>query len=167
MEIRSNVKFIVLSIYQDELAKICYLKILTENAVESVKIPAAKEKNVFWHLLEFRNLLTGNFVKTRKNWILKEIVNFTTFILPKSYLEYENVAKMQIICNKLLKDGVDTKILPFLLTESAMFELEKADFYNFEHKLLAFLGFAKNPSVNTEQDKKNRFQAISDNHLNN
>lgn len=165
----------VLSIYQDEMAKIIYLKILTESTVESVKIPISKEKTSFWHLLEFRNLLTGNLIKTRKNWILKEISNFSPFIFPKKYIEYENTAKIQQICNKLLKDGVETNILPFLISQIGLLDLNIPNFNNFQHQLLAYLGFAKFPSINNSNgkksglggdlDAKNRNQAISDNHL--
>jgi hypothetical protein len=145
MEFRSSVNFIILAIKNDEITKRVFLKVLTENSLEFVKLAGSLEKSKFSHILKYNYVLTGDLVKTRKNWILKEILNFNSFIDYKSYFEIELYNEILLIINKYLREGQEIEGLLHWIT--CFFKnkvIDKNIVTSFEKELLSQLGFGQN-----------------------
>ena len=141
MEIRT-VQAILLGHRVDELMNISYLKILTEEYIESVKLPTAIQNYRLQHLLQPNFLLEMELVKTKKNWIVKGILNHREFCLPTNYAEHLKIAEIINLINKYSREGQELKILDLLIITFESTKLTDLDLVDFESKLLERLGFA-------------------------
>jgi hypothetical protein len=163
MELR-QVKALVLSVYQDEIARITYIKLLAEDSCQSVKISGNLAKFKHNHLLQPHILLDIELVKTRKNWILSEITNFYKIMEPENYADFQKLAAIQKLLNQSLSDGQETEILIQLVDFLQQRSLNSLSLIELEEFLLGRLGFLdmQNMYITTAQ---NIWKSKSGNHL--
>ncbi len=156
METR-NLKAIVVSCYTDDLINVTYLKILTEVAVESIKLPTALSNYRLQHLLRPNFILDIEVVKTRKNWILKGILHYQPFCHPKTYQCYLKLAEVFLLVNKFCYEGQQVDLLSFLVNKLSLIDLETLDINLFELSLLQKLGFAPKEDYSNNINTKLHF----------
>jgi hypothetical protein len=141
MELR-NVQAIVLSQHTDELMNVSYLKILTLEHIESVKLPTAVKNYRLQHLLRPNYLLELELIRTKKNWIVKGILDHEEFCPLDNYTEYLKFAEIVALINKYSHDGQEVKILDLLVNTFRRANIQNLDLVSFESRLLQRLGFA-------------------------
>jgi hypothetical protein len=156
MQIRTE-KILIINSYRDEVAGIFYMRVLTENKCENLRIGKNFEKQSFKHLLQPNYLLQVELIKTVKNWILKEVFSYQVLFTPKTYSDYEKIASIQKILNQLLHEGQETDLLIHLINYFKNIELKDLKVEDFENKVLNILGFGS-PQVSAKTAKR-------DNHL--
>lgn len=93
---------------------ITYLKILTEQQVETIKLPRSIHEFKYRHQLKANSLLQLELIKTRKNWILVRIISSIDFLTPDSYRDYLNLAECLKLVSANLKENQQTDTLEWL-----------------------------------------------------
>jgi|GEM_PF-948448 len=163
MELR-QVKAIVLSIYEDQMAGITFIKLLTGDSCQSVKVSGALAKFKHNHLLQPHILIDAELVKTRKNWILSDITNFHRILEPTSYNDFQKLATIQKLLNQSLSDGQETDLLGNLVEFLSQQSLNDLNLISLEEFMLARLGFLDmaNMYITTSQ---NIWKSKVSNHL--
>jgi hypothetical protein len=135
------IKFIPLIKSSDEIFKISYLTILSEETLDSIKLPTNFDNYKYSHLIKPNYLLTGEIIKTRKNWILKSILSYEAFHQPISYSDFLKQSEICKIILKHIHQGELTNILEFLLKTFQNKPIRELDTKNFEQNLTKSLGF--------------------------
>ncbi len=131
-----------LSKTNDEVFKITYLTLLTENSVESIKLPTNFDNYKYSHMIRPDYLLQVEIIKTRKNWILKNILKYEKIQDPCSYNDFLKQSEMVKIILKNTYQDQETNILPFVVETFQQKALNLINLKNFEQQLSANLGFA-------------------------
>jgi hypothetical protein len=138
MELR-EIKGIVLRTYSDELFKFTYIKFLSDSTLKSIKIPTQIDNFKLSHVLNPNFLLYIEIIKTRKNWILKNIIEYTRISEPKKYIDFIKQSELAKITLANLQEEQEANILD-LVVESVQ-SIEILDLKEYEKKLLTRLGF--------------------------
>ncbi len=141
MELR-NLQIIPLGHRTDELMNVTYLKVLGQQQIESVKLPTAFKNYRLQHLLRPNYLLEVELVKTKKNWVLKNILAHQEFCDLCRYTEHLKFSEIIALINKYSHDGQEVKILDFLVNTFDCVSIADLDLITFESRLLERLGFA-------------------------
>jgi hypothetical protein len=89
-------------IFTDSVLGISYGKFFTFDTVISIKLPTQIDSYKYRHLLQANFLLEIEIVKTKKNWIIKNILNSKIIYEPASYNEYLLFAE----CIKLVRQNI-------------------------------------------------------------
>ena len=131
-----------LSKTNDEVFKITYLTLLTENSVESIKLPTNFDNYKYSHMIRPDYLLQVEIIKTRKNWILKNILKYEKIQDTCSYNDFLKQSEMVKIILKNTYQDQETNILPFVVETFQQKALNLINLKNFEQQLSANLGFA-------------------------
>jgi len=142
MEMR-EIKGLPLSCFTDSLMGISYVKILTERSLEAVKLPKGVDLFKQGYLLQSMHLLEIELIKTRKNWILREITNFAPLF---QLHEYKDFLKHKEIISMLLtyiKEDQEVNVLHYLVQTFYQKNMAEVELEKFESGLLNLLGFAK------------------------
>ncbi len=121
MEIRT-IKGVFIETFHDSILGISYGKILTNDTLESVKFPTNLENYKYKYVIQPNFLVEVELVKTRKNWIVKTILNYKTFFEPQDYGDYLNLSEIIKILQKNIMEEQKTNALEFLLS---YFEYQK------------------------------------------
>lgn len=138
MELR-EIKGIVLRTYSDELFKFTYIKFLTDSTLENIKIPTQIDNFKLNHVLSPNFLLEIEIVKTRKNWILKNILEYTRICDPKRYIDFIKQSEMAKLTLANIEEEQEVEILDFVI--ESIKNIESLDLKDYEKKLLTRLGF--------------------------
>ncbi len=138
MEIK-NIWFLPLKVYSDEVLRVSYLKILTRDKFETIKLPTSLENYKFSYNLTPQNLLFGELIKTRKNWILKNILETKNLVELENFEAYLKLSEMVKIILKYFQDDLEADILDN--TISMLSENKHFDTTNFEEFLEKKMGF--------------------------
>ncbi|NJK70955.1 MAG: hypothetical protein HC932_01680 [Thermales bacterium] len=125
----------------DEVFKITYLTMLTENSVESIKLPTNFNNYKYSHLIRPDYLLNLEIIKTRKNWILKNILKFQQINQPACYNDFLKQSEISKIILKHLHMEQETNILSFLIKTFQANPINELDIKEFEQNLTKSLGF--------------------------
>lgn len=141
MEIQ-QVQALVLDIYTDEVLNLCYLKVLTRKKYESLKLPTSWHKYKFNYLIRPNYLLDLEIIKTRKNWIIKDILGFEPFLEPKIYQDFLKLRQIQKILISYLYEGQEVEIFDWLKNFLFTTSFRKLNLLHFENELKQKLGFA-------------------------
>lgn len=132
---------IVLQAYTDTIGKVSYIKVLTQDSVECYKLPTSKENYKFGYLLSPKKIITGELIKTRKNWVLTTILETRDLWQPESFADYIRLTQSIVYLSDALKEGEVTDILNKV--ESYFYTLkETLNPKEFEQFLMKNLGFA-------------------------
>jgi hypothetical protein len=128
--------------YTDEILKITFIKLITQENCVEIKLPTNIENYKYSYLINPCNLLTCELIKTKKNWILKQIIETQTLCKPQNFAEFMQISEIQKKLKERLWEGQEIEILDFIKN----FFLDKnwADLgvQNFERALDKRLGFA-------------------------
>jgi hypothetical protein len=141
-----SLRGIPLKIITEEIMKVSYVKILTDEGVETFKIPTHVQNYRLRHLLNPNFIISFEVVKTRKNWILKHIHNYQDIFQKakynyQDYLTISEIAKIILIYSK---EDQKTGLLRFI--ENYLETKDNIDLLNFEVLVLEFLGFIPDKS---------------------
>jgi hypothetical protein len=110
MEIR-QVTGIFISFFHDSILGISYGKFLTGDTLESIKLPALLDNYKYKHIISPNNLLTIELVKTKKNWILKTVLEHRTIFLPKCYSDFTQISEIVNLLGKNILEEQKTNAL--------------------------------------------------------
>lgn len=131
---------LVLGHYTDEIFKITYLRSLTRTHYESFKLSGTFENHKLSHLLNPNYLIQAELVKTKKNWILKNILHFQRISHPLTYGDFLRQSELvKIICKHLHEDQ-ETNIMPWVIQTLSQ-NPSDLDIGQCEQELLKHLGF--------------------------
>lgn len=130
-----------LKIYTDEVFNISYIKVLGENIFESIKIPTTLDRCKSRHLLNPNYLLHIEVIKTRKNWIFKNVLEYRQLMKPNSYQDYLKQAQLVNIILKHIHEGEETDLLSWVEDYFKNHILAQIELRAFENELMKQLGF--------------------------
>jgi len=132
---------IVLQVHTDAISKVSYIKVLTQDCVESYKLPTDKENYKFGYLLSPKKIITGELIKTRKNWVLTTVLETRDLWQPQTFADYIRLTESIGYLSGTLKEGEVTDI--FSKVEEYFNCLkETLNPKEFEQFLMKNLGFA-------------------------
>ena len=131
---------IVIDTFEDQVLGLCYAKILTNENLESVKLPTTLSNYKFAHLLQPHFLLELELVKTRKNWILRTIVSHKQIFHPQTFQDFVNLSSISKLLRDNLRDQEQTHILSFVVDYLGNHELS-FNLQEFENHLQRALGY--------------------------
>jgi hypothetical protein len=158
MQIR-QIKFLTLKIFEDRISNNYFVKIITQDTCEVIKINQKSNHSVLINQLQPHHILDAEVIKTRKNWILNEIHEVKKLFNPKKYKDYETISWMQRFLNQVVFEEMEIDILKKIITYFDH-RSENLDFNDFKRYILAESGFINN---NTSQHRE--FEEIQANHL--
>jgi hypothetical protein len=138
MEFR-EIKGVVLRCYSDELFKFTYIRFLSENTLESIKIPTQLENFKLNHILNPNFLLHIEIIKTRKNWILKNIIEYTRIGEPVKYIDFIKQSEMTKLTLENIQEDQEVNVLDFFI--HSVQNIDLLDLKEYEKNLLTRLGF--------------------------
>jgi hypothetical protein len=138
MELR-EIWGIPLKIFTDEVLKFSYVRVLTADSLESVKISSEISTFKFAYILNPSYLVKMELVKTRKNWILKNVLEFKHISEPKVYTDYLKQAEISKLIIKNIHEEQEVAVLPFVT--NSLENISNLDLVEFEKSLLSELGF--------------------------
>lgn len=121
---------------EDSVWGVVYLKILTFRGVEIVK---TKNRGVLD--LPPYQFYEAEMVKTKKNWIVKNILKSYNWCRPDSFEDYLKVAQVIECLNSSLRDGEITEIAIFLQNYFSQVEVSSIKLSCFELDLKTALGY--------------------------
>jgi hypothetical protein len=139
MEFREETA-IALNHYNDEIFKVSYLRILTSTKIESVKLPTVIDNYKFSHLLNPNYLLGLELIKTKKNWVLRNISSSDRISQPTSYLDFLRQSEIIKLVLEHIREDQEIEILGWLVYILGT-KLDTLDMAKFESELLRRLGF--------------------------
>jgi len=132
---------VVIKVFSDQLLKLSYATILTPFNCQKVKLPTSFENYKYNYLLRPNYLLTLEAVKTRKNWILKSVVNYQEILNLSNYHQFEIVSQMCQKLNDKVKENQEVDSLNLFLDFLQNKELKLSLISEFETSLNKNLGF--------------------------
>jgi hypothetical protein len=136
VEIRKVVA-IVLKKYSDEILGIAYIKLLTHETIEWVRVQTTLDKYKYNGLLEARYILEIELVKTKKNWILKTILSDYVWYETTCYADYLKFARFLEIIENHTTEGQELELLT-LLSSNDWKDIGPVEFENMLVKKLGF-----------------------------
>jgi hypothetical protein len=119
--------------------KFSFITLLTPNTVESVKITGSLEKFPHTHLMHGQHILHLSLIKTRKNWIIKDVLAYETVCKPTLYTDYIKLADLLKIIIANTHEDQEHEIFQFIITSLQNISTLTAS--AFEKELLSKLGF--------------------------
>jgi len=134
-------------IFTDSIMKISFVNILTSTHIEVVKI--AKHIDEYKHadLLKGVHIIEIDIIKTKKNWILKDIVQTQKLFQLQKYDDFMKHRDIMHMLKAYTTQEQEVTVLPFLIQKIAHHPLSSLNMKDFESELLGKLGFAdKNDS---------------------
>jgi hypothetical protein len=127
--------------YTDEILKLSYLRVLTKDHIESIKLPTSVSNYRHNHQLNPRYLLKIELIKTRKNWILKSIIEHIELLKPDNYQGLLKLGEMTQILLKHTHTDQEVHILDFIEDTISKGDISTLNLAEFEKKLEGKLGF--------------------------
>jgi hypothetical protein len=137
MQIR-QISGLLLGIFDDEILRVSYAKILTNNKLESIRLPTNVANYKYKHLLQPNHKLELELIKTRKNWILKSILGFTEIYKPNCFDEYLKYCQVVTRIKENLIEEQETHTLQFL--ENHLHNQTSIDIKSFDLEFAKVLG---------------------------
>jgi hypothetical protein len=136
-----KIEALPLKVFTDEIFKISYLSCLTRDNYLKIKLPCNVKNYKYQHLLKPNFIITCELIKTRKNWILKDILGFIEICQLKSFEDY---LKYSQICNHLeenIRENQPLDTLDFLEKFWQKNSIQNISLSEFESSLKINLGF--------------------------
>ena len=134
MQIRT-IKGVFIETFHDSVLGVSYGKILTDDTLESVKFPTNLENYKYKYVIQPNFVVELELVKTRKNWIVKTILDHKAFFSPQNYTDYVNLSEIiKSLQNNILEEQ-KTNALEFVLS---YFEYHRAKNTNFNINPIEF-----------------------------
>ncbi len=138
IEIR-RIKGVFINYYNDSIMGLTYGKILTEELLESVRFPTLLENYKYKHLVEPNCLVEIEVVRTRKNWIVKEIISSHPVYIPCDFQDYMNMCDVIKLTRENIIDEQRTDFLVHFLNYFKT--IKKIEVRQFDELLQTQMGF--------------------------
>jgi len=132
---------LVLETSEDEVWNITFAKVLTEEGLETLKIPSLLKDFKQGHSIKPNNLIQIEVVKTKKNWIIKNINRTYSWCQPSSFSDYLKLTKLLEFLSKSIKVGETTNCLKFIINYFSNKNLEHVDTDHFQVSFLTYMGY--------------------------
>jgi hypothetical protein len=132
---------IPLKTYTDEVFGVTYVRVISQTHFESLKIPSTLAKFKHQHVLHPQYLLHIEAVKTRKNWIIKNVLSQKQIMQLDEYQDYLIQAQLITLLLKHLHEAEPTEILRDLTKYFLTHPVKSIDPAEFEDFLMSNLGF--------------------------
>lgn len=139
MEIR-QISGIFISHFDDSVLRLTYGKMLTFDTLESIKFPTLLENYKYKHFIRPNYLLNIEIIKTRKNWILKDIISHQEIYKPHQFSDFTDLCELIKLLKENIKEEQKTDALE--LTVGYLQKVNKIKIPEFETLLSRSLGFA-------------------------
>jgi hypothetical protein len=136
-------KGLVLGVFKDTVDGYGYLWFLSEFNFFSIKVSGDPDRSPFKHLFNPNYYLSLDLIKTRKNWILKDVYQSFKLHNGGSYQAFSYQAEVAHLLIKYLHADQEVSVLPFVLKTLQMEQPESFQLKQFEYELLKRLGFAE------------------------
>jgi hypothetical protein len=139
MEIR-QIQGLTLKIYTDTMAGFSYLTFLSNERLEKIRLPVEFSKFKQNYLLTSNYLLDIEIIKTKKNWVLKDIFKSQEILRLQAWSDFLKHSEQTNILLEFLREEQEVDILPWL----KQFWSQKAELDSiiFKKELEIRLGFA-------------------------
>lgn len=139
MEIR-EVQGLPIGFYHDSIIGFTYCRFLTFEGVESIKMTRGLEKLSYGHLMRPDYLVTLELKKTRKNWIVSDVLNYIPIHQQTDYSEISKYSQMIHLLQKHTRVGQEIDLLSWF-TVQVNYGIHQVNMRDFEVRLLHSLGF--------------------------
>lgn len=130
-----------LKTYTDDIFGVTYVRVISQTHYESLKIPSTLAKFKHQHVLHPQYILHVEVIKTRKNWILKNVLSFKQVMDLRNYQDYLIQAQLVNLLSKHLHEDEPTDILRELTKYLLTHPIQKIELGSFENFLMSNLGF--------------------------
>ena len=130
-----------LSAYTDEVLGFSYLKYLSSFHFDTIKLPVRLSNYRYQHLLNSSNLILIDAIKTKKNWILKEIIEVKNLVKIDQYSDYIKFAQLNKLILKYFQSGCDVEVLDTIINLFTVKGVKNLELGAVELELEASLGF--------------------------
>jgi len=128
--------------YSDEILKVTFVNLITKDTCVKIKLPTNIENYRYGYLINPCNLLTCDLVKTKKHWVLRQIVSTKTLCEPKNFSQFMQISEIGKKLKEKLWEGQEVEILDFVENFFLNQNWHLAGVQNFEKNLDKRLGFA-------------------------
>lgn len=129
-----------LKIYTDSVASFSYLTFLSQTKLEKIRLPTEFSSFKQNYLLSPNYVLDLEIIKTKKNWVLKDILLSKQIVSLQVWSDYLKHSEQVSILLEFLREEVETDILPWL--EAMWIEKNVKEVQDFRKELEVKLGFA-------------------------
>jgi hypothetical protein len=116
MEIR-EIKGIFVSVYTDDLMPFSFIKILTHDTLETVKLSSRLRDSKFSHYFSPYNILSIEIIKTRKNWIVRDISIIEKIVENPSFNHILKHSQMLKLLSESITEGQEVDILDWFVAQ--------------------------------------------------
>lgn len=148
MEFRTEKGFVI-DTYTDEVMGVTWVKFLNQKTLESLKLPQIITKYKHANIIKYPNILIVELIKTRKNWILKDIVTYTKLTDLDKYTDFVKYSEILRLIKKYVYTDQEVEIIDFL-TDFFTKDFNVRTIEEFESKLLNKLGFSQQLEFNQQ-----------------
>jgi hypothetical protein len=125
----------------DEALGISYMHCMSGTSFRSVKLPTVASKYTQSGILNILHLIDCQLIKTRKNWILKEIHTSTQILHPSNYVDYIMINNLRLVLQSHYNPESQTELLSQLLQYFSRNPIQTIKLPHFKQMVDQFLGF--------------------------
>ena len=140
MEFRT-ITALILETSLDNIWNITFIKVLTEDGVETLKIPSLIKDFKYGHLMVPNNLIQVEVVKSKKNWIVREINRSYTWCKLEAFSDYIKITKIIEFISKSIKVGETSNGLKFIVDYFSKNSLKDFNSDHFQVNFLTYMGY--------------------------
>ena len=155
---------IITKIFTDKIGSYGYLSFLGQDAFYSIKISGDPARSRFKHLFNPNYIVTVDLIKTKKNWILKDVYASEKLHTKGLYKAYTLQAEIAHTINTYVKSDQELHIADFVAETLTLPDPNSFDINRFEYDLLQLTGFAA-PHAHDQSYGDNLQKAKDDNDL--
>jgi hypothetical protein len=116
MEIR-EISGLFVSVYTDDMMPYSYVRILTDSTLLTVKLPSRFRDSKFAHYCTPYNILTLEIIKTRKNWIVRDITVNRTIVEKPTFSHILKHSQMLKLLSQNITEGQNVDILEWFVAQ--------------------------------------------------
>lgn len=160
MELR-EIQAIPITLYSDDIFKTSWLKVLTADSYFSIKLPTYYTGYRHTHLLNSTYHLEIEIIKTRKNWILKNINSINKTVSCQKYTDHIKLAALTKSLTKFIKEDQQLFIKDYIIAQ-----IKNIETFNktiFEAELLSKLGFSIQEQNEADQLRSTSIGRVANN----
>lgn len=125
----------------DEVWNITFAKVLTEDGLETLKIPSLLKNFKHGHTMKPNNLIQIEVIKSKKNWIIKDINRSFTWCHPVTFSDFIKLTNLLGFLSKSIKIGEKTECLKFILNYFYSRDIAEIDTDHFQISFLTYMGY--------------------------
>jgi len=129
MEIR-EIQGLFISVFTDDMMPFSYIRILTYSTLETVKLPSRFCDSKFSHYFSPYNILSLEIIKTKKNWIVKDVSIVDKVVENPQFSHILKHSQMLKLLSDNVTEGQNVEVLDWFVSQlqEATAEIEIASF---------------------------------------